>query len=172
MQPTSQAADQTRYAYLWQRLAAVTVDEMITLVLFVPALILQISEMGGAWPLALFATAAVLRYLYFVYFEHGKGQTIGKLLFKIRVRSEREDRLPLKEALVRNLRRFDVLMGLALPADPNTADIAGRLLVALLLFYSVVAPVFIWLSVKKQRPLDMLARTIVVQTEQPLPRAQ
>jgi uncharacterized RDD family membrane protein YckC len=127
--------------------------------------------MGGAWPLALFIIAAILRYLYFVYFEHGKGQTIGKLLFKIRVRSEREDRLPLKEALVRNLRRFDVLMGLALPADPNTADVAGRLLVALLLFYSVVAPVFIWQSVKKQRPLDMLAHTIVVQTEQPLPRA-
>ena len=79
MQPTSQAADQTRYAYLWQRFAAVTLDEMITLVLFVPALILQISEMGGAWPLALFIVAAVLRYLYFVYFEHGKGQTIGKL---------------------------------------------------------------------------------------------
>ena len=171
MQSTSQAADQTRYAYLWQRLAAVTVDEMITLVLFVPALILQISEMGGAWPLALFIIAAILRYLYFVYFEHGKGQTIGKLLFKIRVRSEREDRLPLKEALVRNLRRFDVLAGLVLPADPNTADVLGRLLVALLLFYSVVAPVFIWLSVKKQRPLDMLAHTIVVQTELPLPRA-
>jgi uncharacterized RDD family membrane protein YckC len=143
---------------------------MITMVLFVPALILQISEMGGAWPLALFIIAAVLRYLYFVYFEHGKGQTIGKLLFKIRVRSEREDRLPLKEALVRNLRRFDVLAGLALPADPNTADVLGRLLVAFLLFYSVVAPVFIWQSVKKQRPLDMLAHTIVVQTELPLPR--
>jgi uncharacterized RDD family membrane protein YckC len=171
MQPTSQAADQTRYASLWQRFVAVTLDEMITLVLFVPALILQISEMGGAWPLALFIIAAVLRYLYFVYFEHGKGQTLGKLVFKIRVRSEREDRLPLKEALVRNIRRFDVLAGLVLPADPNTADVLSRLLVALLLFYSVVAPVFIWLSVKKQRPLDMLARTIVVQTEQPLPRA-
>jgi len=171
MQPTSQPVDQTRYAYLWQRFAAVTLDEMITLVLFVPALILQISEMGGNWPLALFIVATALRYLYFVYFEHGNGQTIGKLLFRIRVRSEREDRVPLKEALLRNLRRFDVLLGLALPADPITADVAGRLLEALVLFYAVVAPIFIWLSVKKQRPLDMLARTIVVQTEQPLPRA-
>ncbi len=171
MQPQSRAADETRYASLWQRFVAVTLDEMITLVLFVPAFILQISEMGGTWPLVLFVTAAVLRYLYFVYFEHGEGQTIGKLLFKIKVRSESEDRLPLKEALVRNLRRFDVLAGLALPADPNTADVASRLLVALLLFYTCVAPVFIWLSVKKQRPLDMLAHTIVVQTEQPLPRA-
>ena len=171
MQPTSQPVDQTRYAYLWQRFAAVTLDEMITLVLFVPALILQISEMGGNWPLALFIVATALRYLYFVYFEHGNGQTIGKLLFRIRVRSEREDRLSLKKALLRNLRRFDVLLGLALPADPTTADVAGRLLEALVLFYAVVAPIFIWLSVKKQRPLDMLARTIVVQTEQPLPRA-
>jgi len=107
-----------------------------------------------------------------VYFEHGRGQTIGKLLFKIRVRSEREDRLPLKEALARNLRRFDVLLGLALPADPSTASVAGRLVVAFALFYFAVAPIFVWLSVKKQRPLDMLVHTIVVQTEQPLPRMQ
>ena len=170
MQPTSQPIDQTRYASLWQRFAAVTADEMITAVVFVPAFILQISEIGGTWPLALSIAAAVLRYLYFVYFEHGKGQTIGKLLFKIRVRSEREDRLPLKEALVRNLRRFDSLMALAFPADLVTASVVGRLVVALMLFYSVVAPVFIWQSVKKQRPLDMLAHTIVVQTELPPPR--
>jgi uncharacterized RDD family membrane protein YckC len=172
MQPTSQTADQTKYASLWQRFAAVTVDEIITLVVFVPAFILQISEVGGAWPTALFATAAILRYTYFVYFEHRKGQTIGKLLFNIRVRSEREDRLPLKEALVRNLRRFDVLAGLVLPADLDTADVYGRLLVAFVLFYTVVAPIFIWQSVKKQRPLDMLAHTIVVQKEPTLPRAQ
>jgi uncharacterized RDD family membrane protein YckC len=172
MQTQSQPADQTRYASLWQRFAAVTVDEMITLIVFVPALILEIAGMGGNWPIALMVSAAVLRYLYFAYFEHGSGQTMGKLLFKVRVRSEREDRLPLKEALVRNLRRFDALLGLALPADPSTASVAGRLVVALALFYFSVAPIFIWLSVKKQRPLDMLAHTIVVQTEQPLPRVQ
>lgn len=171
MQPTSQPIDQTRYASLWQRFAAVTADEMITAVVVVPAIILRISGIGGTWPLALSIAAAVLRYLYFVYFEHGEGQTIGKLLFKIRVRSEREDRLPLKEALVRNLSRFDSLMALALPADLATASVTGRLVVALMLFYSVIAPVFIWQSVKKQRPLDMLAHTIVVQTELPSPRA-
>ncbi len=171
MQPTSQAADQTRYASLWQRFVAVTADEIITLILFVPAVIVQSASMEGAWPWILFGVAAALRYLYFVYFEHGKGQTIGKSLFRIRVRSEREDRLPLKEALVRNLSRFDSLMALVLPADLATASVAGRLLEALVLFYSVVAPVFIWQSVKKQRPLDMLAHTIVIQTEQPPPRA-
>jgi len=172
MQTQSQPAGQPRYAYLWQRFAAVTLDEIITLIVFVPALILEIAGMGGNWPMALMVSAAVLRYLYFVYFEHGRGQTIGKLLFKVRVRSEREDRLPLKEAVLRNLRRFDALLGLALPTDPSTASVAGRLVVAFALFYFAVAPIFIWLSVKKQRPLDMLAHTIVVQTEQPLPRVQ
>jgi len=172
MQTQSQPAGQPRYAYLWQRFAAVTLDEIITLIVFVPALILEIAGMGGNWPIALMVSAAVLRYLYFAYFEHGRGQTIGKLLFNIRVRSEREDRLPLKEALVRNLRRFDVLAGLVLPADLDTADVYGRLLVAFILFYTVVAPIFIWQSVKKQRPLDMLAHTIVVQKEPTLPRAQ
>jgi uncharacterized RDD family membrane protein YckC len=168
MQTQSQPADRTRYAFLWQRFAAVTLDEIITSIVLVPALILQIAGMGGNWPLALTISAAVLRYLYFVYFEHGQGQTVGKLLFKIRVRSEHEDRLPLKEALVRNLRRFDALLGLALPTDPTTASVAGRLVVAFALFYIAVAPVFIWLSVKKQRPLDMLAHTIVIRTEEPL----
>lgn len=171
MQPTIQAVDNTLYAFLWQRFAAVTVDEIITLVVFVPAFILETMGMGGAWPVVLFIVAAALRYLYFVYFEHGNGQTIGKKLFRIRVRSEREDMLRLKDALFRNIRRFDVLLGLALPADLTTADTVGRLLMAFALFYTAAAPIFIWLSVKKQRPLDMLAHTIVVQTEPPLRRA-
>ena len=172
MQAQIQSTDQTRYAPLWQRFAAVTLDEIITLIAFVPAFILEITGRGGNWLLVLLTVvAAVLRYLYFVYLEHRKGQTLGKQLFKIRVRSEREDRLPLKEALVRNLRRFDILVGLALPSDPNAADTIARIVVASVFFYSVVAPIFIWLSVKKQRPLDMLMHTIVVQTEPPLPRA-
>ena len=172
MQAQTQSTDQTRYASLWQRFAAVTLDEIITMIAFVPAFILEMTGRGGNWLLVLLTVvAAVLRYFYFVYLEHRKGQTLGKQLFKIRVRSEREDRLPLKEALVRNLRRFDILVGLALPSDPNAADTIDRIVVASVFFYSVVAPIFIWLSVKKQRPLDMLMHTIVVQTEPPLPRA-
>ena len=170
MQAQVQSTDQTRYAFLWQRVAAVTVDEIITAIAVVPAFIVEITGKGGDWLLVvLVIVAAVLRYIYFVYLEHRRGQTIGKRLFRIRVRSEREDRLPLKEALVRNLRRFDVLAGFALPSDASTASTAARIAVALFFFYSVVAPIFIWLSVKKQRPLDMLVHTVVVQTEQPLP---
>jgi uncharacterized RDD family membrane protein YckC len=42
---------------------------------------------------------------------------------------------------------------------------------ALMLIYAATAPIFIWQSVRKQRPLDMVAHTIVIQTEKPLPRA-
>ncbi len=170
MQPTGAPADNTPYAYLWQRFAAITVDEMITLILFAPGFLLEISGASGAWILALYIAGAVLRYAYFVYFEQGDGQTIGKRLLRIRVKSEREDRLPLKEALLRNLRRFDFLVGLALPADLGTAGTAGRLLAAFTIFYTAVAPVFIWLSARKQRPLDMLAHTIVVRTGPARPR--
>ena len=72
---------------------------------------------------------------------------------------------------MRNLRRFDALLGLALPTDPGTVSLSGQLLLVLALFYSAVAPIFIWLSVKKQRPLDMLAHTIVIQTEETQPGA-
>lgn len=74
MQTQSQPAGQPRYAYLWQRFAAVTLDEIVTLIVFVPAFILQVAGTGGNGPLALLVSAAVLRYLYFVYFEHGQGQ--------------------------------------------------------------------------------------------------
>jgi uncharacterized RDD family membrane protein YckC len=171
MQLQSPPTEAVRYASLLQRFVAVTIDEIITLVMFVPAFMLQIAEIEGVWPIALLVTAVVLRYVYFVYLEHKRGQTIGKRLLKIRVRSEREDRLPLKEALVRNLRRFDSLMSLAVPADPSAAGVAGRLVAALMLVYAATAPIFIWQSVRKQRPLDMVAHTIVIQTEKPLPRA-
>lgn len=140
--------------------------------MFVPAFVMDVAEVGGTWPIALMACVATLRYAYFVYFEHGKGQTIGKWLFKIRVRGEREDKLPLKEALVRNIIRFDVLLSLAYPDDLNTANTAARLVVALALFYSTVAPIFIWQSEKKQRPLDMLMHTVVVRTDQPQTQAR
>ncbi len=170
MQPPSPPVEEkTKYAYLWQRFVAVTLDEIITLILFAPAIIIQSVGVGGTWPIILFAAAAFLRYLYFVYFEHRKGQTIGKSLFRIKVRSEHGDRLPLKEALVRNLRRFEIFFGLALPADLTTIGTWSRLLVALFIFYTFVGPIFIWMSVKKQRPLDMLVHTVVIQVEQPLP---
>lgn len=168
MQAQVKSTDQTRYATLLQRFAAVTIDELITMIAFVPAFVVELTGRGGNWLLILLmVTAAVLRYSYFALLEHRNGQTLGKQLFRIKVRSEREDRLPLMEALVRNLRRFDVLAGFALPSDPNTATTAARIVVAALLFYTVVAPIFIWQSEKKQRPLDMLVHTIVVQTEQP-----
>jgi uncharacterized RDD family membrane protein YckC len=172
MQPQSPPTEAVTYASLLRRFMAVTLDEIVTLVLFVPAAILQIAGIEGAWPIALLVSAIALRYVYFVYFEHTRGQTIGKRLLRIRVRTEREARLPLKEALVRNLRRFDSLISLAIPADLSTASIADQLLVAFMLFYTAVAPIFIWQSAKKQRPLDMLAHTIVIQIEQPLPRTQ
>ncbi|MDM7999606.1 MAG: RDD family protein [Dehalococcoidia bacterium] len=165
MQTQTPTADKARYAFLWQRFAAVVIDEAITYILFVPAFLLQIAGMGERWELAAMLAAVILRYAYFVYFEHGQGQTIGKRLLRIRVRSEREDRLPLKEAAIRNLKRFDALLALVLPTDPATATGTDQLLVSAILFYTAVAPIFIWLSVKKQRPLDMIAHTIVIQQE-------
>lgn len=165
MQPATQPADNTPYAFLWQRFAAVTLDEFLTFILFLPYFALQLLETGGTWATVLFIAAAALRYLYFVCFEHGRGQTIGKRMLRIRVRSERRDSLPIPEALIRNIRRFDVLLSLALPEDPTVAGLAGRLAVAFAIFYMACAPICIWLSIRKQRPLDMVAHTIVVRTE-------
>jgi uncharacterized RDD family membrane protein YckC len=56
------------------------------------------------------------------------------------------------------------------PADSTPYAYLWQRFAAFAIFYTAVAPIFIWLSVKKQRPLDMLAHTTVVRTEPARPR--
>jgi uncharacterized RDD family membrane protein YckC len=77
--------------------------------------------------------------VYYVYMEGSRGQTIGKMLTRIKVVNEDGGKINMKQALIRNvLRFFDAIA-----------------------FY-LVGAILIWRSDKKQRLGDSVAKTIVV----------
>jgi uncharacterized RDD family membrane protein YckC len=77
--------------------------------------------------------------VYFVYLEGSRGQTVGKMITKIKVVREDGGKIDMKQALIRNVLR--IIDGIA--------------------FY-LVGAIFISRSDKKQRLGDSVAKTVVV----------
>ena len=77
--------------------------------------------------------------VYYVYMEGSRGQTIGKMLTRIKVVNEDGGKINMKQALIRNVLRF----------------------IDAIAFY-LVGAILIWRSDKKQRLGDSVAKTIVV----------
>ena len=77
--------------------------------------------------------------VYYVYMEGSRGQTIGKMLTRIKVVSEDGGKINMNQALIRNVLRI----------------------IDAIAFY-LVGAVLIWRSEKKQRLGDSVAKTIVI----------
>jgi len=94
------------------------------------------SQMAG-WAFGLFSFLIFL--IYFTYLEGSTGQTIGKMLMKIKVIRADGGKVDMKQAFTRNILR--VIDGL--------------------LVY-LIGAILIWKSDKKQRLGDSIAQTVVV----------
>jgi uncharacterized RDD family membrane protein YckC len=81
----------------------------------------------------------VIHMAYFTLLEGSKGQTIGKMITKIKVVAEDGKPIDMNRSLVRNLLRI----------------IDG-------LFVYLVGAILVWRSDKKQRLGDKVAKTVVV----------
>jgi membrane protease YdiL (CAAX protease family)/uncharacterized RDD family membrane protein YckC len=135
----------TRYAGLWRRLCAMTIDVTLAWIVFSAAISIldpnapyEDATTGETW-MALGITLGVLAlwFTYFVVAEWRWGQTLGKRALGIRVAGEPGRRLSWPRAFVRNL----------------------------LLVVDVVAGLFlIPLSARRQRLGDRLAHTVVLMT--------
>lgn len=137
------APDTTRYAGLWRRLCAATIDVTLAWIVFSAAISIldpnapaDDATTGETW-LALGITLGVLAlwFTYFVVAEWRWGQTLGKSALGIRVAGEPGTRLSWPGAVLRNL----------------------------LLVVDVIAGLFlIPLSARRQRLGDRLAHTVVL----------
>jgi len=136
-----------KYASLWDRFLALFIDGLLLLPLGIPSIILDNAE--SEYLALVLVAQSLLGFAYYIYFEYKKGQTVGKMLMKIRVIGDDGD-LTISSVVVRNILRlgggFLILIGAGL----------------LYLIWMIVAAISIWRSDKKQRPFDRLARTIVV----------
>jgi len=90
-------------------------------------------------PFAWWAVSFIITIAYFTYLEGSKGQTIGKMITKIKVVREDGRPIDMSQAFIRNILRL---------IDGLIAYLIGAIL--------------IWRSDKKQRLGDRIAKTVVV----------
>ncbi len=135
------------------RLVALIIDEvLLSIVIGIFSAILAVAAFisGGfgfffaGWGFLIFwLVLGVLAVLYFTFFDTYWGGTIGKRVLGLRVQMLNGDKVPLDKSLIRNISKFfglvllDWLIGILTPGD------------------------------KRQKYMDRVAGTIVVQTKQP-----
>lgn len=122
------------------RFVAILIDSIIGWILaFICTQAAISSAQNGMLPLILGFVWVVFIFAYYIYLEGSRGQTIGKMVVKIKVVTEDGGKISMKQAFIRNVLRI-------------IDGIGGYLLGAIL----------IWRSDKKQRLGDSIAKTVVV----------
>ena len=129
------------YQGIWIRLVSIIIDIIILgLIIGILGSIMGLGMMEPGsvpWWLGLFYFIVYLAY--FTYLEGSRGQTIGKMITKIKVVREDGGKIDMNQALTRNILR--IIDGLIL---------------------YLVGAILIWRSDKKQRLGDRVAKTVVV----------
>lgn len=121
------------------RFVSLIIDSLITGVIFgVLATILGVDLIRhGSWSVGLLSFAFYIAY--YTYLEGTRGQTIGKMITKIKVVRENGSPIDMEQAFKRNILR--VIDGL---------------------FVYIIGAILIWRSDKQQRLGDRVAKTVVV----------
>ena len=129
-----------QYQGIGVRAASILIDFVISLIvgLLIISIELNFSQ-NSMIPLLGSLLWIVFFLVYYVYMEGSRGQTIGKMLTRIKVVSEDGGKINMNQALIRNVLRI----------------------IDAIAFY-LVGAVLIWRSEKKQRLGDSVAKTIVI----------
>ena len=134
------AAVTMQYQGIWIRFISFLIDTIVLGVLIgVIGSILGFSVVSrtAGWGFGLLSFIIFLAY--FTYLEGSKGQTIGKMVTKIKVVGEDGEKINMNQAFARNILRV---------IDGLLAYLIGAIL--------------IWRSEKKQRLGDRIAKTVVI----------
>ena len=134
------AAVTMQYQGIWIRFISFLIDTIVLGVLIgVIGSILGFSVVSrtAGWGFGLLSFIIFLAY--FTYLEGSKGQTIGKMVTKIKVVGEDGEKINMNQAFTRNILRV---------IDGLLAYLIGAIL--------------IWRSEKKQRLGDRIAKTVVI----------
>jgi uncharacterized RDD family membrane protein YckC len=123
------------------RFVSILIDGIILgIITFAVGLALGVfSRPSAEAPFAWWSTSFIITIAYFTYLEGSKGQTIGKMITKIKVVREDGRPIDMSQAFIRNILRL----------------IDG-------LIVYLIGAILIWRSDKKQRLGDRIAKTVVV----------
>lgn len=129
-----------QYQGIWIRLISFLIDTIVLGVLIgAIGSILGFSVVSGTAGWGFGLLSFIIFLAYFTYMEGSNGQTIGKMVTKIKVVREDGGKIDMNQAFTRNILR--VIDGL---------------------FAYLIGAILIWRSDKKQRLGDRIAKTIVI----------
>lgn len=140
VQPNVIGAPAMNYQGVGIRFVSILIDGIIVgIIQGVIAMVLGVFREPGMVPWWWWILSFVIYIAYYTYLEGNSGQTIGKMVTKIKVVREDGGKIDMNQAFTRNILR--IIDGLIL---------------------YLIGAVLIWRSDKKQRLGDSIAKTVVI----------
>jgi uncharacterized RDD family membrane protein YckC len=158
-----------KYQTLWRRVGALVLDSFVLIpinliVSFVFILVTEDRVLLKA------STGGFVAVLYYILMHYYYGQTVGKMVTKVKVLDESEKPISFGQSILRSLPQLiPVMFAVSFStADNNAGSPAafwGRTIITLSLTFSLIDALVCASSAKNRAIHDMLAGTIVVRTD-------
>lgn len=163
-----------KYRTLLPRFCAIILDIILLLPLSIIAELIKSAELSREAKFALFLALNLAQTTYFIVMHGLFGQTVGKMLMKVKVLDVSESAIKFRQAFIRDLPQLLFTIGSFIflyplspdEIDPNSPDY-WKNPIFILMFVWGVSDAFAVLTNDKRRALhDYLAGTVVVRIEQ------
>lgn len=159
-----------KYRTLVPRFWALLLDAVLLLPLAIGEELVKSAAFSQELKWVLFLAISLAYVIYFVVMHGLFGQTVGKMLMKVKVLDFSEAPIKFRQALLRDLPQLVTTVGsfiflyplTATVMDPNSPDYWKNPFIILMLIWNVADMVSPFTNVKRRALHDYLARTVVV----------
>ena len=160
-----------KYSTIRRRFGALLIDSLVLLPVNVAIPFLTAAFTHSAAALSVSsAIVGMISVLYNIFLHYRYGQTIGKMMMKVKVLSDSEGSINLGQSIVRTLPQllpvmFAVSTSTADPAEDPSRTFVGMVFTAAVSIF-LLADIVVCLANEERRALhDFIAGTIVVRTD-------
>ena len=163
-----------KYQTLFPRLAAIILDIILLLPLAIIEQLIKSAEFSPSSKWALFFIINLAQTIYFIVMHGLYGQTVGKMLMKVKVLDFSEAPIKFRQSILRDLPQILFTVGSAVflyplslnEIDPNSPDYWKNPFFILITVWGVADMIAVLTNDKRRALHDYLAGTVVVRTNQ------
>lgn len=163
-----------KYQTLWLRFWALILDVILLLPLVIITESIKTAGFSAAVKPVLFLLINLVQTIYFMVMHGVYGQTVGKMLMKIKVLDVSESPVKFRQAIIRDLPQLLSTVGSFIfyyplapdEIDPNSPDYWKNPFFVLIFVWGVADLLSVLTNDKRRALHDYLARTVVVKVNE------